>query len=306
MLASILFVFGCQTLSTNTHVAINTVKGKPFDLQGHRGARGLIPENTIPAFIKALEIGVTTLEMDAVVSGDEIVVVSHEPWMSASICSHPDGTPVTKDEEKQVRLFEMTYAQIGAYDCGLRGNPLFPEQTPLKVSKPSLQSVFEAVYAYTAAHQTSMPLFNIEIKSTPDGDGVFHPDVTRYATLLYQVLVENNVLDRTYVQSFDERALVAMHTIDPSVPLVWLVSNNDGLEANLAKLPFVPSVYSPNHQLVDPELVREAHKKGMFVIPWTVNDRDRMEELIDLGVDGLITDYPDRAKQLLSHLNGVQ
>ena len=92
-----------------------------FDLQGHRGARGLLPENTLAAFRRALELGVTTLELDTVISADEQVVVSHEPWLSAEICSHPDGSPVTPDEERSLRLFEMPYAEVARFDCGRRG-----------------------------------------------------------------------------------------------------------------------------------------------------------------------------------------
>jgi len=291
------------TLETETTMLSNFIHGAPFDLQGHRGARGLAPENTIPAFIKALEIGVTTLEMDAVISKDQVVFVSHEPWMNSAICSHPDGSPVSKEEEKGLRLYEMTAPEIALFDCGSRGNPTFPQQIPTAVSKPTLQSVLEAVSSWSAAHEGAKPRFNIEIKSSPDGDGILHPSVSTYAELLHKVLKGNDVLDRTSVQSFDERALVATHQIDPTVSLVWLISNDEGFEANMAKLPFIPSIYSPNHNLVDAALVQKVHEKGMQIIPWTINETDRMRFLMGLGIDGLITDYPDRAKDVLSQMN---
>ena len=125
---------------------INTsIMPETFDWQGHRGARGLLPENTIPAFLKALEFPkLTTLELDLAVSKDNQLIVSHEPWMSALICSHPDGRPVEEDEEQELRIYEMTLAQIQAFDCGQRGNANFPEQTPQAVFKPTLEAVVKA------------------------------------------------------------------------------------------------------------------------------------------------------------------
>ena len=139
-----------------------------FDLQGHRGARGLLPENSIPSFLMASDFGVDTIEMDVVVAADSQVVVSHDPRMSAEICSHPDGTPVTEEDEQALTLFTMTYEQIAAFDCGLRGNQRFPDQEPLSVQKPLLLDALRAIEAHS-----EVPLhYNIEIKSKEEGDGI--------------------------------------------------------------------------------------------------------------------------------------
>ena len=281
----------------------NTSGLQSFDLQGHRGARGLVPENTIAAFIRALDIGVTTLEMDAVISKDNQVILSHEPWMAAGICSHPDGSFVTEEEERSLRLFGMTVEEIASFDCGKRGNASFPEQTPQEAIKPRLVEVIAAVNEHVKAHGLPEPRYNIEIKSSLEGDGNYHPPVWEYAQLLYDVLAFNGLIGKADIQSFDPRALEAMHRINPSIGLVWLISNQDGFDANMAKLTFTPAVYSPNHNLVDEQLVANVHNKGMKLIPWTVNEVGRMTELIDLGADGLITDYPDRGKLLLNELN---
>lgn len=293
---------GCTQPPSNT-MDINTIDGKPFDLQGHRGARGLLPENTIPAFILALDIGVTTLEMDVAISRDGEVILSHEPWFSAAICSHADGSPVTPEEGKSLIIFEMTAAEVAQFDCGLRGHPGFPEQRPMTVFKPRLKDVITAVNEHVLAKSLLAPRYNIEIKSSPEGDGKFHPSPEEFARRLYGVLKAQNLLQKADVQSFDPRALEAMHAIDPTVRLVWLIANEDGLDANLAKLTFQPDIYSPNFNLVDSAMVSALHQKGMQVIPWTVNDPLKMKDLIRLGIDGLITDYPDRGKALIEELN---
>ena len=269
-----------------------------FDLQGHRGTRGLLPENTIPAFKRALEIGVTTLEMDVVLTSEGMVVVSHDPWFSSQICSHPDGSPITESEEKDLRLFDMTYEEVKKYDCGSRGHPKFPDQEAMVVFKPLLSDVIKTSETHTDSQGSPGVYYNIEIKSAPDRDGLYYKSVAEYARQLYAVLVDGGVLDRSFVQSFDPRALEMMHEIDPALPLGLLVNNDDGLITNLERLSFTPVVYSPHERLVDAALVDSIHERNIRIIPWTVNQTERMKELLSLGVDGIITDYPDRGKAL--------
>ncbi len=266
-----------------------------FDLQGHRGARGLLPENTIPAFLRAVDIGVSTLEMDVVINAQGHVVLSHEPWMSAKICSHADGRKISRKEEKSLKIYSMNDAEVASFDCGNRGHPDFPHQQALAVSKPLLTDVLKAV----AEHTTRPVRFNIEIKSRPEFDHVFHPQVHKYADALYRVLESQGVLERASIQSFDPRALEAVHTIDPGVTTVFLVDNRKGLQTNLDRLSFVPNIYSPYYKRLDRKTVRAAHHQGIRVIPWTVNDAKTMRWLIAMGVDGLITDYPDIGVRVL-------
>jgi glycerophosphoryl diester phosphodiesterase len=265
-----------------------------YDLQGHRGARGLLPENSVPGFLLALEYGVDTIEMDVVVSADSHVVVSHEPWMSAEICSHPSGVAVSEEEAMSLNLFTMPYERIALFDCGSRGNERFPEQEPLSVVKPLLADALRAV---ESAAETPVR-YNIEIKSREEGDGVFHPDVDTFASLVHQVIDEYELMDRTTIQSFDPRSLESYHRIAPQATLALLVSNEWGFQANMERLSYLPQIYSPNHRLVDRALVDSVHSAGLTIVPWTINETTRMRELLDLGVDGLITDYPDRAKAM--------
>ncbi len=274
-----------------------------FDLQGHRGARGLLPENTIPAFLHAFDLGVSTLEMDSVINAEGHVVVSHEPWMSATICSHPDGSAVTANEQRGLRIYAMTDRQLATWDCGRRGHPDFPRQRPMPVAKPLLSDVFLAVAAHakaTASRGRREPVrYNIEIKSRPEHDGIFHPAVSEFANILYRLVHAFGLTGRTTIQSFDPRALEAVHAIDRQISTSLLVANQDGIEANLARLSFTPAIYSPAYSLLDRRQVETAHVLDMSVIPWTVNDRKTMLELIALGIDGFITDYPDLGMDVL-------
>lgn len=266
-----------------------------FDWQGHRGARGLAPENTIPAFLRALEFPeIVTLELDLAVSADEQLVVSHEPWLSASICAHPDGSAVLPEEEENLLIFKRAYLEIQEYDCGARGNPRFPEQEAQSAHKPTLDVVVKAVEEFCESRGREIPLFNIEIKSQPEWDGVKTPSPERFAQLVADKLRELEMEERACVQSFDPRALRAMRAIAPNITLALLVENLKGLDANVTSLGFVPSVYSPYYKLVRPSAIRKAHQMNMKIIPWTVNETTQMKRLKAMGVDGIITDYPNR------------
>jgi len=290
---------------------ISSIKGKPvndkaINLQGHRGARGLLPENSIPAFLHALDLGVTTLEMDVAINVQGHVVVSHEPWMSAKICSHSDGRAVAEDEEKNLRIYAMNDEEIAGFDCGSRSHPDHPRQQAIPVTKPLLNDVFNAVASHAEASDRNarfgQVLFNIEIKSLPEGDRIFHPEVAEFANALYRVVSEHNVIEQTTIQSFDTRALEAMHKIDQQISISLLVDNQQGLLQNLTRLSFIPQVYSPDYQLLDRAQIDAAHTQNIQVIPWTVNDEKTMRELVEIGVDGLITDYPDLGIKVLAEI----
>jgi len=281
---------------------VNTLPKKSIDLQGHRGARGLFPENTIPAFLYALDLGVSTLEMDVVINSEGHVILSHEPWMSAKICLHPDGRNIDKSEEKSLKIFTMSDEEVRSYDCGSHGHTGFPDQQTMKVSKPSLDEVLEAVRLRTAETQRTPVHFNVEIKSSPEGDDVFHPRVDQFARALYDVLNQHEVLERSSIQSFDPRALEAAHNIDPGISIVLLVDNRAGFKENLKRLSFTPDIYSPNYKRVNKGQIEAAHAQDILVIPWTVNNEKVMRKLVDLGVDGLITDYPDMGIKVLAEI----
>lgn len=268
-----------------------------FDVQGHRGARGLKPENTIPAFITALDSGVMTLEMDVVITKDRQVVLSHEPWMSSEICLDTAGNVFTGKDEKRYAIYDMTYAQVARFDCGSKINERFPQQQKMPVAKPLLRDVLIAVEDHIKGVTLYEVDYNIEIKSSPDGDKKLHPTVEEYSDLVYAMLDEYIPMDRVVIQSFDFRVLRYWHKKYPDIRLAALVENVKSVDANLADLGFNPAIYSPYFKLITRERVDALHKRRIRVIPWTVNETSDMLSLKGMGVDGFITDYPDRARR---------
>ena len=274
-----------------------------FDIQGHRGARGLRPENSIPSFIMALDSGVTTVELDVAITKDKQIIVSHEPWMAAAICLDSTGSTISEKEEKKFNIYQMTYDQVQLFDCGSIGNSNFPQQEKMKTSKPLLRDVIVAVENHIKSYATYEVDYNIEIKSWPDGDKKFHPTVEEFSNLVYQLVDEYIPLERVVIQSFDFRVLKYWHQKYPAIRLAALVENTKSIDANLADLGFKPSTYSPYFKLLNREKVKYLHQQKIRVVPWTVNEISDMLSLKGMGVDGLITDYPDRAKKYKNTLS---
>ncbi|MBS1557064.1 MAG: glycerophosphodiester phosphodiesterase [Bacteroidetes bacterium] len=276
-----------------------------FDVQGHRGARGLKPENTIPAFLTALDYGVTTLELDVVITKDKKVLVSHEPWMFSGICLTPDGNTISEKDEKRYNIYELTYEEVKKFDCGSIGNARFPEQEKMKISKPLLSDVIVAAETHIKSYTRYEVDYNIEIKSEKELYGKFQPHPEEFSDLVFNLIDQYLPLDRVVIQSFDFKVLQYFHEKYPQVRLAALVENEKSAEANLKELGFIPSIYSPYFKLLDNNTVKELKTKvvssdekkprKMRVIPWTVNEEKDMLALKGMGVDGFITDYPNRA-----------
>jgi len=273
---------------------------RQIDIQGHRGARGYYPENTITSFIEAVKLGVNTLELDVVISKDLQVVVSHEAWMNDVFCTRPDGVEVEKNSREKYNLYKMPFSEIAKYDCGKRGNPEFPLQEAAPEHKPLLSEVITKVDAYAKERKLLPVKYNIEIKTEEtEKDGVFNPDPKTFVTLVYNEIKKQNIVERTNLQSFDVRILQEIKKKDAAIKMALLVENEDGLEINLKHLGFIPNIYSPDFYLVDETLVKDLRAKKIQLIPWTVNEVKDMKKLIAMGVNGIITDYPDRAIDLI-------
>ncbi len=267
-----------------------------FDLQGHRGARGLAPENSLQGFVKAFNLGVNTLEMDVVITKDKQMVVSHEPWMHSNICKQHDGSLIPKEEEKSFNIYEMTYQEVRAFDCGTLYFEKFPEQELTFAQKPLMRDVLQMMDSLAKNHGRKIN-YNIEIKSLPEGDGVFHPKPEEFSELVVNLIAAESNLDRVSLQSFDFRVLNYLHKTYPEIALAALVYE-ETYESAMARLGFTPHIYSPYFKQVDKKLVKKVQAQGMKLIPWTVNEVADMKRLLKQGVDGLITDYPDRAMTL--------
>ena len=266
-----------------------------FDQQGHRGCRGLRPENTIPAMIHALDLGVTTLETDVVISKDKQAVLSHEPFFNHEISTTPGGKRVTTAEEKSLNLYQMTYEEIQQYDVGLVTHPRFPRQQKMPAIKPRLEDMIDSVINYCQLHNRSLPFFNIETKSEASGDNVFHPEPAEFVDIIIAVIQKKKIIPYVTIQSFDPRTLQYLHVKYPKIKTALLIEDYDkrSLDDQLKNLGFTPTIYSPAHQLVTPALVQQCRERKMILIPWTVNDLPTLQRLKDMGVNGIISDYPD-------------
>lgn len=266
-----------------------------FDKEGHRGCRGLMPENTVDAMTNALGMGVTTLEMDVVITKDKKVILSHEPFFNHEITTKPDGSFVTEAEERSLNIFQMDYETVKKYDVGLKPHPRFPRQEKRNAIKPLLADVFDAVKSYMMTARRPYPYFNIETKCLPETDGTYHPAPAEFVELLMQVINEKQLAEQVIIQSFDVRTLQYLHKNYPSIKTALLIEGTDkqSFSEQLNKLGFTPDIYSPEYTIVNAGLIKSCHDKGIKIVPWTVNDKTEIEKLTASGVDGIITDYPD-------------
>jgi len=249
-----------------------------FSWQGHRGARGLSPENTIPSFLKALEYPVTALELDVAVSKDKQLIVSHEPWFNEHICNMPDGSPMENGMGKKRNIYQMTYEEIKTYDCGSRGNDKFPHQVGEKTHKPSFIDMVKAIEYYSKINNKTLPNYNIEIKSEPEEYGVYTPYPVDFVTLVLKEVKELGIEHRCNLQSFDIAIMEEIHKQAPEIPIAFLVMNKSGVASNLEQLTFQPTIYSPYYKMLNEAAIKECHIKGIKVIPWTVNNGDSVRK----------------------------
>ena len=264
-----------------------------LEIQGHRGARGLLPENTIPGFVLALREGADVLEMDLCISADGQVIVSHEPWMNHEMCRTPEGRDITAEEARSFNLRAMTAGQIADFDCGLRPHPRFPDQQHLPAHKPTLAEVVQVIE--TVPLLDGAPVrYNLEIKHKPEYEPQFCPDAATFARLVIAEVQRLGIGERTCIQSFSSAALEAVHEQAPDWTTAWLVDSDGPVEAQLDKLSFRPDIYSPNWKRINADDVHALQSQGIRVIPWTVNEGADLFAVMQMGVDGIITDYPDR------------
>lgn len=295
-----------------------SMPAKALDLQGHRGARGLAPENTLPAFAKALGIGVSTLELDCAVTKDGVVVVSHDSTLNPDITRGPDGKWL---EGEGAPIRNITYDELRRYDVG-RIKPggayekRFPHQQPVDgTSMPRLADVF----ALARKAGNEQVRFNIETKISP-----LHPERTVspevFARAFIAVIRKARMEKRVTIQSFDWRTLAVVQKEAPEITTVYLTAQQGFMNNIQADKPASPwtaglhvsqfggsisrmvkaaggAVWSPHSGELTREQVREAQALGLKVVVWTVNEPADVRRLIEWGVDGIISDYPDRLRQ---------
>ncbi|MGE5170025.1 MAG: glycerophosphodiester phosphodiesterase [Rudaea sp.] len=289
-----------------------------FDLEGHRGARGLAPENTLAAFRRALAIGVTTIETDVAITRDGVAVISHNPRLMPELVRDASGMWLARPGPP---IHSLTLAQLREYDIG-RLNPAtryaseFPEQKPSDGERfPALHELLSLV-----AGAASPVRLNIETKITPDGGDTATPP--EFVRAILDPAREAKLTDRVTIQSFDWRTLREVKRVAPGIPTSCLTIESTSMNTMapgpdgrspwhaglaLADYPSVPalvaaagcSTWSMFWRNLTPALLADAHARGLAVLPWTVNDPAQMARLIDMGVDGIITDYPDRLREVM-------
>ncbi len=266
-----------------------------FEIQAHRGGRSLFPENTLQAFCYAATLGIRVLELDILVSKDHQIVVSHDPWLSAPLCADPQGRPLGIDEHGRYLLYEMNYADIASFDCGLP-HPSFPGQVRVVAVKPLLSRVFREVEAFMASSaMRGRMIYNLEIKSWSDKDGFFHPPPDHYAALVLQLVEAAGLSQHVRIQSFDCRVVREAWKLNPRLCYGLLIEESKTADGIFRELGFVPGYLNPHFSLVDRAMMETLHAEGIGTIPWTVNRTEEMLAMKQIGADGIITDYPERA-----------
>jgi len=295
-----------------------------FDLQGHRGARGLAPENTLVSFARALSIGVTTLELDVVTTGDDVIVVTHNPRLEPALTRTRGGNWLdqTGPAIRSLSLKQLKTYDVGRLKPGTRYAAKYPDQVAADgATIPTLEDLL----ALVRRSGNDVVRLNIETKVQPS-----EPDLSMapndFVAALLKIINEQGFADRITIQSFDWRTLQVVQSVAPNIPTSYLSVQQDwydnigtgrpgaspwtagydidDFDESVPRLVKAAGgrIWSPYHREVSAGNIEQAHRLGLKVKVWTVNDVDRMEALINMGVDGIITDYPDRLRLVLKHL----
>lgn len=273
------------------------------EVHGHRGCRGLLPENTLPAFRRALELGVDALELDVIVSQDGQLVVSHEPWLSAKLGRGPQGELIDPARERNYNLYQMPYADIAQCPVGEWSHPDFPSQQPVLSPRPLLREVLHQAENWCLQLGRPAVQYSVEVKSSPKGDGIFHPAPAPFADLVLAALQAAGVAARTTLLSFDPRVLRAARQAKPDLALCLLIEDYLPPVTELfTELSFEPTVLGADFHLLSATTIEaiRATYPALRLVPWTVNAPDELQLVHNWGVDGITTDYPDRLLALLS------
>ncbi|MDR6784204.1 glycerophosphoryl diester phosphodiesterase [Pedobacter africanus] len=282
-------LWGCKTMQNKP--SANKAEFPAFSTEGHRGGRGLMPENTIIAMKHAIDLGITTLEMDTHISKDGKVVVTHDDYLSPAFMLTPDGKEIPKSDAKKYPVYQMDYSQLKTFDLGTKAHAGFPQQKKIKTYIPLLSELIDEVQLYSKGKKQMF--YNIETKCSAKGDGIVNPAPEQFVKLLMEVIEAKGISPYVVIQSFDKRTLQILHKKFPQIRTSFLIDNKKSLQENLDDLGFKPFILSPAYKMVNADLVKQCHEKQIRVIPWTVNTKEEIAAIKALKVDGIISDYPD-------------
>lgn len=257
---------------------------------GHRGCRGLMPENTLEAFQRAIDLGIDGIEWDVVVNKDKQLIISHEPYIDASYCLDPKGQEIKKTDEKKWNIYKMTTAEIKQFDCGSKDYSKFPEQKKTESTKPTLQEAFQKL-----KWKPIQILF--EIKSVKKEYDIFQPKPEEYAVIIKNEIDNFIYKDQIIFMSFDAKMLEALHQLLPNSRYLYLTYLPLTSPSTFLKdLSFKPYALGMYYLTASKKHIQDAHAKDVKVFAWTVNKQTEADKLKRYNIDGLITDYPDRIK----------
>jgi len=253
-----------------------------------------MPENTIPAMEKGIEVGANTVELDVHISKDGQVLVYHDESFNPDYTSMPDGSDIPKEQRKKYTFYQMNYPEIRKFIIGRKDYPAFPQQQRMDCYTPLLGEMIDSVEAFARERHLPQVYWLVEIKSKGKTDGYEQPAPEEFVRLLLPVLDARHLGDRLIIQSFDMRPLQVIHRQRPDIKLGFLTDDTKKtFDENIRALGFIPAFYNPNYHLVTTTLVKQCHDKNILIEPWTVETQDIMGQMKSLGVDGIITDYPN-------------
>jgi glycerophosphoryl diester phosphodiesterase len=260
------------------------VSGQNIEIFGHRGFRGLHPENSLIGFQKAIELGVTGIELDVVVNKDRQLVISHEPYFQRAYCMDSSGNEIKK--ESDFNIYELTQAEISKFDCGSTFYSKFPEQQKLRTSKPLFQDFIKNLYLEHA-------VVLLEIKSNPREYGISQPELPAYCQLILNELKNYPNKSNVRIMSFDHQILEELHKNDSSYPLIYLTYLPKSPSYFLKQLSFKPFALGMFYPTIKKRKADSLHKSAIKLYAWTVNSSSTQKKLLKMGVDGIITDFPN-------------
>jgi len=272
-------IFGCLIIFNSF--------GQEMKIYGHRGCRGLLPENTLSSFNKAIELGVDGIEWDVVVNKENKLYISHEPYIDTSYCQLINGEKIKNKSKSSLNIYKMNKEEIEKYDCGSIYQKKFPKQKLYEAQKPTVKEAF-------AELKEKNPIILFEIKSSLEDYGKYQPYPEEYCNIIKKEVENYKYLDNIIFMSFDDQIINKLHDIMPSQRLVYLIYKPQlDTKSYLKKLDFKPFALGMYYPLISRKTIKRLHNKKINVFAWTVNDLKKGNELEKIGLDGLITDYPN-------------
>jgi glycerophosphoryl diester phosphodiesterase len=220
-------------------------------------------------------------------------VVTHDDYLSPAFTLQPNGQKIPKSEAQKNIIYQMAYADLKGFDIGSKYYSNFPQQKKTNTYIPLLSDLIDSVQSDIDKNNRKQIFYNIETKSSDKGDNILHPSPEKFVSLLMDIIIKKKISQYVIIQSFDKRTIQIIHQKYPNIKTAYLISNKKTFEQNITDLGFKPFIYSPEYHLVNKNLIKRCHEQNIKIIPWTVNTLEEIIQLKDLGVDGIITDYPN-------------